>query len=325
MKNHRKNHLEKYIIKSIPVVDESCSINDVISLLEQSSPIFDAVDYIYVINNEEKLIGYISIKDLFNLAKETKVKDVMQTKIVHGTLSDSLEKIAELSIKNGLTQIPILENNKLLGVVASKTILSVINKNLKEDLLHLAGVNKSHLEYKSNLDIPLNSAIKVRIPWLLIGLIGCFFMASLIINFENLLSKYFIITTFIPVIVYLSDSIGTQTQTIFIRDIALWGKKLRIKDYFKKEILVIFLTATIINILLLIVILLFFREPYLGLIIAISSIITDLCSGIIQLIIAISIRYFNLDPAFGSGPIATVITDFISVLIYVVICIIFLQ
>lgn len=319
-----KHHLHRFLIKNVPKVNVNVKIRDVILLLEADTPTFERIDYIYVVDNEDNLIGVFSIKDVFNLPKETPVREIMKTKLVYVKPDEELEKIADIAIKHGLKQIPVVENKKLLGVVSSRTILATINRALKEDILHFAGIHKSHLDFQNSLEMSAIDSIKTRIPWLLFGLIGTMIIALFLNDFENVLKKYFIVATFIPAIVYLSDALGNQTQTIFIRDIAVLGKQLKIKSYVVKQLLITSSIAIIISFLLFISISALFKEPYIAFIIAVANFFTNLFASINGLTLAILIKRFKFDPALGSGPIATIISDFMTIVIYVSIVSLFL-
>ncbi|MEM4396195.1 MAG: CBS domain-containing protein [Candidatus Woesearchaeota archaeon] len=320
-----KNHLNRFLIKNIPKINVNAKIKDVIILLEANTPVFERIDYIYVLDDNDNLVGVFSIKDVFNLPKETNIKDIMKTKIVHVKPDEELEKIADIAIKHGLKQIPVVEHNKLLGVVSSRTILATINRALKEDLIHFAGIHKSHLDFQNSLEMSTIDSVKTRIPWILFGLIGTMVIALFLNDFEGVLKKYFIIATFIPAIVYLSDALGNQTQTIFIRDIAVLGKQLKLKTYIIKQLLISSCISLIISFLLFVSISTLFKEPYIAFIIGLANFFTNLFASINGLTLAILIKRFKFDPALGSGPIATIISDFMTIVIYVSIVSLFLR
>ncbi|MFH1972435.1 MAG: magnesium transporter [archaeon] len=308
--------IEKYIIKKIPLVKESNTVKDVLAMLEKSSNTFDSVDYIYIINNKNKLTGVFSIQELFNNSKNRPIKEFIKKRIITVSPTTEMETIAHLALKYNLKQIPVVKSKKLLGVISSRQIISTINKSLKENIFNFAGIHKSHLEFENSLEIPLLKVIKDRIPWLIVGLMGAMFMALYIVLFEETLAKYLIIASFVPAIVYMSDALGTQVQTIFVRDLAVLGKKINIKKYFFKQLEVASIMGIIIGSMIFLFILLVWKMPLIAFVIALASFISLLITSCSALFITFLIKKFKFDPALGSGPVATIISDITSIIIY---------
>src|SRR3989344_8117298 len=125
-------------------------------------------------------------------------------------------KMANLALKHGLKAIPIVEKNKLIGVVLTNRILSIINRSLHKNILYFAGIHKDHLNFEDTSRVPLTLSLLHRTPWLVIGLIGVIFIAFFINRFEDILNKHLILAFFIPAIVYMSSALGTQNQTLLI-------------------------------------------------------------------------------------------------------------
>lgn len=316
---YRQDAIERYLITKIPIVKENATIKDVLSMLEKPENKYDSVDCIYVIDNRNELVGMFYIQELFNNPKFTKVKDIMQRNVTAISLETEIERAAHLALKHNLKQIPVTKSRRLLGVLSSREILSIINKSLRKDILHFAGVHKSHLDFENSLEIPFFKTVKNRLCWLILGFIGAIIIALYIGLFESVLAKYLIIGSFVPAIVYISDALGTQFQTIFVRDLAVLGKELNIKKYFLKQMAIGFLIASIIGILLFLSIYLLWSWPRIAFIISLSSFITLVITSFTALLITLLIERFRFDPALGSGPIATIISDITTVVIYFII------
>ncbi len=210
-------------------------------------------------------------------------------------------------------------SRKLIGAVSSREILSTINKSLRTDIFHFAGVHKSHLDFENSLEVPFLKAVKHRFYWLFAGFIGGMLMALYIGLFEETLAQHLIIASFVPAIVYISDALGTQFQTIFVRDLAIMGKELDFKKYFLKQMAIGVLIAFIIGILMFFSILFIWSVPQIAFIISLASVITLIVASFTALLITLLIKRFKFDPALGSGPIATIISDTTSVVIYFII------
>lgn len=304
------------MITEIVVADRHDTINQILKVLRADVGQFKTIDYIYVIDKQENLVGVISIKILFKYSKQTKLEDIMITRLITVSPDTDQEKVADLAVKHDLKAVPIVVNKKILGVVPIENILPILNKALREDILHLAGIHKAHLNYENTLAVPLFQGILHRIPWLLIGLLGISLSALFINTFESELQKYLIIAFFIPAIVYMSDALGTQHQTLFIRDLAIMGKDLKLKAYFIKEMLIGSILAGIIGFILFLIISFFWKQPYIAFVVSLAMTITLIITSFSALAITLLIQKLKMDPALGSGPFATIISDMSSIFVY---------
>lgn len=175
------------------------------------------------------------------------------------------------------------------------------------------------MEQGGNIDnifhLSLKSAIKHRLPWLGLGLLGGILASGIVGTFEKILSENIFLAAFIPLIVYMSDAVGTQMEAFAIRDFAL-HKNLNFFKYFLRQFSVIATIAVILSILLYLFVTVFHTDLKLALVISISMFLSIISSVVTGLIFP---RYFNrhrLDPANASGPIATITQDILSIVIY---------
>lgn len=316
---HNQNSVKRHLITKIPVIKETATVKSVLLMLEKSSDKYDSVDCIYIIDGSGSLIGMFYIEELFNNPKNTQVKNFMLRNVVTASLETEIEKVAHLALKHDLKQIPIVKSKKLIGAVSAREILSTINKSLRKDIFHFAGIHKSHLDFENSLEIPFFEAVRNRLTWLIIGLIGAMLMALYIDLFEETLAKHLVIASLVPAIVYISDALGTQFQTIFVRDLAILGKELDVKKYFLKQLIIGFLIASVIATLMFSFISLIWNEPLIAFVISLASFTALLITSFTALLITLLIKKFKFDPALGSGPIATIISDITSVVIYFII------
>ncbi len=318
-KEHKQNKIEKYLITKIPIVKENTTVKSVLSLLEKISNKYDSVDYIYAIDNNDNLVGMFYIQELFNNPKNTPIKKFLQKSVVTISLETELEKVAHLALKHNLKQIPVVKSKKLIGVVSSREITLTINEALRKDIFHFAGIHKSHLDFENSLEIPLFKAVKDRLPWLIVGFIGAIFIAFYIGLFEETIAKYLIIASFVPTVIYLSGALGTQIQTVFVRDLAILGKELNLKIYFLKQMVIGFLIALIFGVLMFFSISLLYGMPNIAFIISLASFTSLIVTTLTAFLITLLIKRFKFDPALGSGPVATIISDLATVIIYFII------
>lgn len=156
--------------------------------------------------------------------------------------------------------------------------------------------------------------VKVRLTWLLIGLVMSLGIAQVIKSFNETLEANLILASFIPMIVYMSDAVGTQMEAMIIRE--LTTKKFKFLVFFKKQFLIVFTVALIVGIVAGILVGYIDNSTSLGVVIGLSLFFGILSSLITGTLIPYMFWKMHDDPAEASGPIATVIQDTLSVIIF---------
>ena len=303
------------MITSIPIINQDKTIKDAKDLLFCNK--FETVNYFYVVNGKGKLAGIFSIKRIFCEPEDKPIKDIMIKKIVKVKKDEYQEEVAHLALKHNLKSIPVVdEKDKLLGIISSDVILDILHKEMSEDILHSVGIHG--VEGKAFLELREASAPKMtrlRLPWLLVGLLGGVFAARLLYIFNDVLSEYVILALFIPVMVYMAGAVAVQSETLFIRRL-IFEHDLSVIKYLLREIKVGFLLAIVCSFIISLFTYFWWQEPVFGLIIGLSM----FCAVFFAIFVAIFIPWLltklKFDPALGSGPFATIIQDIISLVIY---------
>jgi magnesium transporter len=277
------------------------------------------MDYGYVKGKNGKLIGVFSIGDLFRHPDKTKIEEIMKEKPVSVSPHSKDETAAHAAIRNKVKALPVVEKGKIVGVLPAKTILEIMHKSTQEDFMYMAGIHKKHLEYEDSMKIPVNKSVMHRVPWLLIGLAGILAGAGFMGLFEKALEEYIILAFFVPAIVYLTGAIGAQLVTLCVRDLATHGKGLNKPKYFLRQTYIAFALGLIISLITYLSVLVFWGEAYVGFVIALALMISVMLTNFTALGTTLIIDKMGKDPAFGSGPFATVISDVLSIVVYLVV------
>lgn len=292
------------------------TVKHVIKELSVEKKRYEFMDYGYILNKNSGLVGVFSIGDLFRYSQNTHVKRIIHKPTTYVSLDTSAEFAAHEAIRSEVKAIPVVENGKMLGVIPPKKILHIMHSSSEEDFMHMAGIHKSHLDYEDTMKVPLFRAVMHRAPWLLVGLAGIMIAAGFINMFEEALEKFIMLAFFIPAIVYLADALGSQHVTLCVRDLASRGKSLNKTKYFFKQTGISVFLGIIISLSTYLAVLIFWQEPYVGLVIAISLFLSAMVTNVTSLSTALAIYKFGKDPAFGSGPLATVVSDITSIVVY---------
>ena len=304
------------MVKTFPTARPEETVAEVERLLLKRTKEFETINYIYITDAENHLLGAISIKELFRNSKEVLVGNLMETKIVtvhHGTHQ---QKVANLALKHNLKAIPVVDKeNKLLGIIPSDVILNILNEEHSEDIMRHAGILVERGQAKGIISQSPVSYFINRIPWLAVGLLGGVAAAFIVGSFEDAIREMLTLAAFIPAVVYMADAVGAQTGTIFIRSLAV-DSSLEIKKYMLREFIVGTAIALLLAVLVSAISFLFWQPAILGLILGVSFFATIITAITVALSMPWLFLKIKIDPAIASGPFATVITDILSIIIY---------
>jgi len=224
-----------WMIESFPKVQPSCKIEELEQLLEKNAVNYQTIDYIYVVDGENRLLGVASIKDVY-ASKNATMGEIMTTKLVYVHPSTDQERMVYLALSHGIKAIPVVDKEKhLLGIVPYDIILETFNEEVHEDTLHFGGIfHRVGKEYHTD-ESSVKTMVKLRVPWLIAGVLGGIVTASIITNFEHVLSTLLALAAFAPVLAYMSDAVGTQSETLVVRSIAI-NPQMSLKNYLLKVI-----------------------------------------------------------------------------------------
>jgi len=303
----------------VPVVSKEDTISFVEEHLLKDIKKIESINYIYVVDKYNILEGVFSIKELFRQDKSKKVSSVMDKDIVVSYPNINQEKTAHLALKNNIKSIPIVNKKKeFLGVMLSDDVLRVIHDESQEDISHFAGVKNTDNSIDNISTMSLLVSLKHRLPWLIIGIFGGILAAQLIGLFEHTLVENIILTSFIPLVVYLASAVGTQAGFFIVRDLAI-KKKINFLAYSWRQFRVILSLGFFLSILIFAVSYLFYNNLAISLVLSLAILVTIISSIITGIFIPYAFSKLRFDPANASGPIATILQDIISVGLYLLI------
>jgi len=297
----------------------------------QGSESAEMVFYIYVVEENNHLVGVISLRQLLTVAPTTLLKNIMIHNVLTVTPETDQEDVAKIVSRYNILAVPVVDEfNKLLGIVTVDDVIDVIREEATEDILQMAGAGSDH-------EIASKSAwenAKIRMPWLFASLLGGLAAFYVITQFQATLSRIAILAAFIPVIMGMGGNIGTQSSTIVVR--ALATGRIAITEAWKvlfKESRVGVLLGLSYGVLLAfcVILLQYFQiidsaqnHFALGIIIGSSLAISMIASATIGTFIPIFLERMNIDPAVATGPFVTTFIDIMGIGIYFTIATIFL-
>jgi len=224
------------------------------------------------------------------------------------------EVAAWRAVRHGESALAVVDDRgRFVGVIPPARVVAVLLSEHEEDLSRAGGFLKSTLMARTNSEEAVQRRFRHRLPWLLLGLGGALLAADLVGSFEAHLHTHLMLVFFIPSIVYLADAVGTQTETVVVRGLSLGVPMRRMLG---RELL----AGVLIGLALAAVALPFvwwrWSDPALALAVGISVMAACSTATVAAMLLPWLFDAFELDPAFGSGPLATVVQDLLSIWIY---------
>ncbi|MEN6329394.1 MAG: magnesium transporter [Methanobacteriaceae archaeon] len=305
------------MISTVPRALPQDTVGAVKQLLSAGACQLGNIDYVYVIDDQGHLDGVLSIKEVLSCVdNEVMVREVMKPDLVVAYPSTHQERVVYLALSHGIKSVPVVDEDGLfLGVVPYDQILRIFNHEVQSDVFNFGGIFHKVGEEYTTIKSSTRVMIRSRLPWLVVGVLGGTMAAGLIGNFEKLLSEYIVLAFFIPVMVYMSDAAGTQSEALLIRSMAL-DPKMAIRAYFSREVKVAAVIGLVSGGLAAVASLLGWTQPVLSIIVGVSMFLSVIAAVIIATIAPLIFKKLKYDPAVATGPLATIVSDITTLAIY---------
>ena len=276
----------------------------------------EMVFYLYVTDDDNRLVGVISLRTLATTASEVKLEDIMIKRVQSVRPETDQEDVAKVVAQYNYLAVPVIDQEEqLIGIVTVDDIVDVIREEATEDFLQMAGAGKDR-------EILLKSSwgnAKARLPWLFASWVGGIIAASLIGVFKEMLESIIILTAFIPVILGMGGNIATQSSTIIVRGMATGRVDVSQElQLIFKEMRVGVILGVLYGFLLGVFAFITFPSAprNLGLVVGLSICTSMFIAATVGTIIPLLLRKFNIDPAIATGPFVTTSIDILGVLFY---------
>ncbi len=287
----------------------------VLDLRKQAEEV-EKVYTIYVVDESEKLLGFLSLKRLLFAQPTTKIADLYQDKNVISVKTDvESEEVARIMEKYDLVSIPVVDlNNKLVGRITIDDVVDIIKDEAEKDFQMASGISEN-----IESDDSVWKISRARMPWLLIGLMGGVFGAQVIAGFEGGIAEVPALAFFIPLITAMGGNVGVQSSAIVVQSLARGTDQFgSIFKKITKETLVALLNGFILSIIIY-GIAYVFDSSTLGLVVSLSLFTVIIIAGIFGTLIPLLLDKYKIDPALATGPFITTLNDVVGLFIYLTI------
>ena len=274
-----------------------------------------SVELVLVVDAAHKLQGVVPIGALFAADARAPLAQVMQADFPRVGPDTDQERAASLALHHGVDALPVVDaEGRALGVMPPQALLQVLRREHVEDLHRIAGIEREAAQARHAIEDPPLRRARHRLPWLVVGLAGSALATGAMAAFETTLQQTIAVAFFVPAIVYLADAIGTQTEAIAVRRLSL--TRAGIVHLLAGELRTGMLLGAILGLASFLPVWLVFGELRLAAAVATAIFAAGTISAGLGLALPWWIASTGRDPAFGSGPLATVIQDVLSLLVY---------
>jgi magnesium transporter len=312
------DRIENYVVGDVPVCSADTTAAEVRQILTGGHAM--AADIAVCETDaagERRLLGLIPVTRCLSAASDETAATLMDADPPIVTSELDQEQAAWKAAEHGESSLAVVDpEGRFLGLVPPGRLLAVLLHEHDVDLARLGGYLRSTTSSRKSLDEQVPVRLWHRLPWLLVGLIGSALAALLVDGFEESLSADLRLAFFIPGIVYMADAVGTQTETLVIRGL---GIGVGVRRVFVSEALTGLLLGLIIAAAAGPAVALILGSAEIGLAVALALLAACSIATIVAMALPWTMDRIGRDPAYGSGPLATVIQDLLSLAVYVVV------
>lgn len=297
------------------------TVRSAMYVLKNQADVAETIYYVYVVDQENHLVGVISLRDLIINDDDTLIADILSERVISVHVGDDQEDVAQTIRDYDFLALPVTDyEDHLLGIVTVDDIIDVIDDEAASDYSGLAGVNIEEVS-----ENPIKAASK-RLPWLITLLFLGMSTATLISHYEALVSKASILAVFISLITGTAGNAGTQSLAVAVRRLAVTDDKE--SNFFRliiSEVLTGLVTGAITGLSIFVVVGIWQRNFPLGFVIGMAMLCAITVANLAGSLIPMLMDKLGFDPAVASGPFITTLSDLTSVLIYFNIASLFMQ
>lgn len=269
---------------------------------------------IYVVDNRQHLLGRVSLKKIILSSADTKISDIYEKEIISIPTHMDGEHVAEIMRKYDLESVPVVNaKNRLVGRITVDDILDLMREQTDEDIQAMTGISDDIEESDSIFKIS-----KARLPWLLIGVIGGLLGAKIIGFFEDGLSRYIALASFIPLVAATGGNVGIQSSSLVVQTLASksvfddtpWQR-------FVKGVMIALVNGIVLGgFVFLVVKFVYGFDAIFGLTIGLAMFCVVLLASFMGTVTPLVLNKFGINPAIASGPFITTANDLLGLAVY---------
>lgn len=277
---------------------------------------YDAVEDVVVLDHG-RVIGLVPIESLLRTTDAVPVAEVMDTAPPLVGPHVDQGRVAHQMVERAESSVAVVDGGgRFVGLIPPHAMLAVLVAENDRALARLGGYLARGHQAVAAAEEPVKLRILHRLPWLLVGLVGAMLTALVVGSFEREIERNVLIAVFVPAVVYMADAVGTQTETVLIRAMAAG---VSVRAVAARELWSGLAIGGVVAALFFAFALGVWHELPIAAAVGLALLASCSIATAVAMALPAAIRHFGADPAFGAGPLATVIQDLLSVLVYLAI------
>ena len=297
-------------LTAIPEAGPESRAGDVLAALVRRR-FESAVDV--VVLDGGRLLGLVSIERLLAAAPEQRLGGLLEPATTVSEDTDEEVAAAALARAGGRSIAVLDDEDRFLGLVPPEQALGVLRREHDEDIARLGGFLAGSNRARTAAEESVGRRLWHRLPWLALGLLGAMASAGIVGAFEQELSRNVLLAFFVPAVVYMADAVGTQTEAVIIRGISVG---VRLRTVIVRESVTGLVVGVILALAFYPFVALVWDDARVAAAVALALLGSTAIATFVAMALPYALNRLGRDPAFGSGPLATVIQDLLSILIY---------
>ena len=267
--------------------------------------------HVFVVEDDDELVGQVSMIDLAMSVDDTPLDELTTSSVGLVSMDTPREECARLQRHYNLTQLPVVEDGRLIGVIPSDFLLSATVAEDTEQILHVANVAGD------SPDGPLLGSVRTRLPWLTVNLATTFLAAFTVSLFESTLARVVVLAAFLPVVAGQGGIGGTQTLTLIVRAIALGELVgMRARRLLTRELILGLIHGVWLGVLVAAIAALWQQNLGLALVLGLAMLGNMAVAGVVGAGVPLLLRRIGADPAVASAVVVTTVTDVFGFLLF---------
>ena len=293
---------------------DATTATEAIEIIRHRGEEAETVFYIYVTDPLGRLTGIVSLRKLILTQPNTLLKEIMSTNVVKVDIHTDQELVAQQVERYNILAIPVVDEAEVLvGIITVDDIIDVIRDEATEDIFRMAGTDSMEIVYADNIW----KIARVRLPWLLITLLGGIATGYFMWVFKATLETTLALVTFVPVITGMGGNVGTQSSLIIVRGLATGRVTMdTISRVIWREAKIGILMGLVCGLMVGIIAILWHHEPMVGVVVAVAMSTSMTVAATMGAFAPTFFHKLDIDPAIASGPFVTTSNDIIGILIY---------
>lgn len=307
--------------KGYITVNKNLNVEEAIKQIRSEATEADSIYYIYVIDNEDKLVGVLSLRDLF-VSKETDIiEDIMMENIKSVRDSEDREEAVKIVSKYNLVAVPVVDKDGVLkGIITIDDVLDVMEEEATEDFYKFAGSSEHERDVaeneKSTLFEQVKSCVRGRVFWLVFTAVLSFISVCIFSKFETFIdSKTLVLLFFTPLVISVGGNVGSQSSAVTIINLTNKDKEVD-RITVLKEIISSCINGIIVCIVVGLLVSLFERNLMISVVVSLATFINMVLGATLGTMMPIILEKMKFDPSAISSPIISAVMDIIGIVVY---------